>query len=216
MEYFHVSHLDVARACLRAYTESDVGVRDGWVDAEATVREVADGLVVVAVRGTERGEIRDWRADVRFLPAWGALGFGLIHRGAWRCAAKLYPAVDELLQYCDPYARVVFAGHSLGGMTSLCMGLMHDCVDEVVTFGTPACMRLRGDYPHSVTRYERLEDPVPRIPSWYRPVGDLQWWSGAELLSFSAAGALRPSDALNIADHDMRGYVAALEQSEAA
>ncbi|HMP83908.1 MAG TPA: lipase family protein [Verrucomicrobiota bacterium] len=180
-------NLTTAKACLRL---SKLVYGTASIDERSTDTQVVFGglandpsVLIVAFRGT-RG-IRDVLTDAKFLfkARWSgdSKGDPRVHRG---CLEAVRSVAERIRNRALDFAKVIIAGHSLGGGLAAPTALwLHErgiFVSEVHTFGS-----LRpgnGDFSalynsnlHDVTfRWEAEGDLIPWSPPWalgYRHVG---------------------------------------------
>lgn len=97
----------------------------------------ADGVAVLAFRGTQPDRVGDLVNDARFaLRAWD-LGAGRVHTGFRTCAIGLWPQVQAwLAQQASARSGLLICGHSLGGAIATLLAAP-SCATELVTIGSP-------------------------------------------------------------------------------
>jgi hypothetical protein len=70
--------------------------------------------IIVAFRGTDAGELADWKTNVRHKPATGP--FGLVHSGYLSAVDLLWPRITASLQRMrENNQTLLLTGHSMGG-----------------------------------------------------------------------------------------------------
>jgi hypothetical protein len=169
-----------------------------------------DGTVVAVFRGTTlqgldgiEDVVRDLRAAPRRAEFFPEIGF---------CHGGFLAGVESVAQNMMADlrgARVILAGHSLGGAMALIFGAMLAAAERmpaaIVTFGAPRpgfaklCRTLRTV---PVLRcYRNGRDPIPLLPCW------LPWWPYRQPGPLSAIGTPGPTP---IGDHHIASYRAAL------
>jgi triacylglycerol lipase len=110
----------------------------------------SDHMIIVAFRGTEPSQIRDWLSDVNTPVIPGPARKGLIHLGFGRALASVYPEIRDTIEEVRTNNQTLwFTGHSLGGalaMLAAATMYLEDpklLADGVYTFGQPrTCDRL--------------------------------------------------------------------------
>jgi hypothetical protein len=201
----------------------------------------SDRMIVVAFRGTEPAQIRDWLADATTPPWPGPATTGYVHYGFAQALESVFPDVkDALAELRTAEQSVWFTGHSLGGALAMLAAARLSLeeprlrADGVYTYGQPrTCDRLLGAAYNSrfsgrSFRFVNNEDIVPQLPP--EPV----YTHVESVRHFGADGRLRaPSSLLGglaqqaatfagnpfaastagIRDHGIRRYIAALRSS---
>lgn len=179
---------------------------------------------IIALRGTEPSELRDWLTDldVRLVPG----VFGSVHAGGSRALDNVWP--DLFLLARSSRVPLILTGHSLGGMlaTQLLARLIdaNVMVDRLCTFAPP---RSGNDvFARAINKrfkqawyFVNNNDIVPRIPRTrgYSHVGNMMyftrrrkllenpsWW---QLLTDRVAGRFHRPIADGIRDHSMTEYL---------
>jgi len=174
--YRRLTLRNLANICKRAYDKQTFS--DKRTGSEALVEDHGD-IRVIAFRGTQAGSMRDYWADMKMLPSVTALHHGLVHSGGWRRSGAMFR--KTLAQVESAKSRVIFIGHSLGGIEAIAMMLRFSGLpirpDEVVVFGTPPCVRLWEQPQMPVISVENYRDPIclARPYNIYEPIGDLLW-----------------------------------------
>lgn len=141
-------------------------------------------IAVVAFRGTDMTEIRDWICDASFATI-GVTG-GDMHHGFHSGWHGLKDEVERALGDNRP-KHIWLTGHSLGG--GLAVACAHDWefadgpkVDGVVTFGQPCIVKLNlaQHWVQSIRprmlRVVNEDDLVPHLPPGYIYFGGLAWF----------------------------------------
>jgi len=131
---------------------------------------------VVAIRGTQPGQLRDVIADGRFCPERSDYG-GLVHRGFWNHAQSLWEDLVDvgILETRKP---LTICGHSLGGAAATHIALYaglnrssgrsnpHLLTVGAPRIGTSGYHRQVRKHTASITRVVNHRDPVPLFLSW--------------------------------------------------
>ena len=128
-------------------------------------RRKSGGLALIAFRGTEPGDLRDFMTDLQVVPApWRGV---LVHAGFLAGAQALGPAgKDWVGRHRTPDDGLLLCGHSLGAALATLFALMVDAT-KVITIGSPRV----GDAAFSaalpagvVTRIANCADVVTALP----------------------------------------------------
>lgn len=195
-----------------------------------------DDMIVVAFRGTQPEELRDWLSDANTLLAPYAAGTGMIHSGFYRALEVVHPAMLRTLEeWRDNGQSLWFTGHSLGGalaMLAAARTYFEDptlLADGVYTFGQPrtCCPQLAAAYDEAfkgrMFRFVNNNDVVPQLPPapLFQHVAEERYFDAKGRLreKMSLAGGLadrlmgRTTDLLapggdGIRDHFIQSYLA--------
>ncbi|MGH3870252.1 MAG: lipase family protein [Pseudonocardiaceae bacterium] len=104
----------------------------------------SDHMVLVAFRGTEPSQIRDWLSDANTPVIPGPARKGLAHLGFTRALASIYPEIRDKIEEVRTNGQTLwFTGHSLGGALAMLTGATiyldnpRLLADGVYTFGQP-------------------------------------------------------------------------------
>ena len=137
----------------------------------------SDKMIIVAFRGTEPTNIKDWLSDANALATPGPAGKGFVHDGFSRALDSIYPQVKEAVQKLrDNDQTLWITGHSLGGaLAMLASARMHFenrnlLPNGVYTFGQPrTCDRLLAApyneaFASRVFRFVNNNDVVAQVP----------------------------------------------------
>lgn len=154
---------------------------------------------VFAFRGTD--EAADVLRDIRALP-WWTKGLGWCPAGFVKAAEPvLIKLMSIALKENLSMSQIVLTGHSLGGAIAIIVGaklaLLGHPVQEIVTFGTPRCGRLKVLDKTNVTMYRNGKDVVPQLPPLMR--------RHKKPLKIGVPGGW-------LADHKMRAYCDSLRR----
>ncbi|GAA2629563.1 lipase family protein [Actinomadura fulvescens] len=137
----------------------------------------SDDMVIVAFRGTEPKQLRDWLSDggAMLIPYTGATG--LVHLGFHQALQEVWPKLrDSIDTLRDRDQSLWFTGHSLGGaLAMLAAARLHFekpslLADGVYTFGQPRTCdpTLASAYDKAlkdrVFRFVNSHDIVPQLP----------------------------------------------------
>ncbi|POM24573.1 Lipase (class 3) [Actinomadura rubteroloni] len=155
--------------------------------------------VVVAFRGTEPGELRDWLTDCGALMVPYASGDGMVHLGFEQALDAVWPEIlTAVRELRTGNQKLWFTGHSLGGaLAMLAAARMYFAdprllADGVYTFGQPrTCDPILARaydtaFKGRMFRFVNNSDIVPKLPPdpLYRHVALEQY--------FDASGRLLP------------------------
>jgi triacylglycerol lipase len=137
----------------------------------------SDKMIIVAFRGTEPTNIKDWLTDTEALATPGPGGRGLVHDGFSRALDSIYPQLKEAIQKLQDNEQTLWiTGHSLGGaLAMLASARMYFedpnlLPDGVYTFGQPrTCDRMLAvpyneAFASKVFRFVNNNDVVPQVP----------------------------------------------------
>ena len=145
-----------------------------------------DRTVVVAFRGTNQDELRDWLIDARITS--DPVQHGRIHRGFYRATQGLLKGIVEAVKEHGGETKLVWVtGHSLGGAMALVF--TYECIASggiepagLVTFGQPLVVngrlahfmnsKLKGKY----LRFVHGADIVPRVFPTFSHCGNCVWF----------------------------------------
>ena len=87
----------------------------------------SDHMIIVAFRGTEPAQIRDWLSDSN-TPVWpGPAQKGMVHMGFSRALKSVYPRIRDKIEGIRTKDQTLwFTGHSLGAaLAMLAAATMH-------------------------------------------------------------------------------------------
>lgn len=135
-------------------------------DTQVRVEEMSSGHYAILFPGS--ASVRDWRTNARAgKVTWGK---GKVHSGF----AAAFSSVSQHILNCIPAnARVLIAGHSLGGaLATLCADAHQDIfqIENVFTFGSPRVgnAAFAGQYSQALGirtwRVVNAGDPVTHVP----------------------------------------------------
>lgn len=97
----------------------------------------ADGLALLAFRGTQPDRLRDLSTDARFFLRPWELGTGKVHTGFRAAALGLWPPVQDWLErVAAGRTRLLVCGHSLGAAVATLLALPARAT-HLVTAGSP-------------------------------------------------------------------------------
>ncbi|MGA5820702.1 lipase family protein [Kitasatospora sp. NPDC094028] len=201
----------------------------------------SDRMIVVAFRGTEPREIRDWLSDATTPPWPGPAGTGYVHYGFAQALESIFPDVRKAIAELRTDDQSVWlTGHSLGGALAMLAAARLELeepalrADGVYTFGQPrTCDRLlaaaynKGLKERSY-RFVNANDIVPQLPPEpaFTHVAALRYLDTAGKLHDSlplmaglterakglSAAAFEPTGE-GLRDHFMANYLAALRKN---
>lgn len=139
-------------------------------------------FIVVAFRGTDEGDVRDWMTNldcykktVNFLQKNHQ---GLVHEGFYDTATKFHNQMFDMLNQ-DKKKEFYITGHSLGGGIANCFRTflfndeMFSFKSHLYTFGSPRVFGYRTaklfdrKTPYTHIRFVTSKDPVPGVPFHY-------------------------------------------------
>ncbi|MFF8505823.1 lipase family protein [Streptomyces anulatus] len=137
----------------------------------------SDHMIIIAFRGTEPAQIKDWLSDATTPPRRGPGGTGYVHHGFAEALESVYPQVkDALEEYRTNDQSIWFTGHSLGGALAVLAGARlyleepRLAADGVYTYGQPrTCDRLLAaacnkGFKNRMYRFVNNNDVVPQMP----------------------------------------------------
>ncbi len=200
-----------------------------------------DHMIVIAFRGTEPQQIRDWLSDASTPPWPGPGRTGYVHYGFGEALESVFPDVrKDVAELRTDDQSVWLTGHSLGGALAMLAGarlMLEDprlTADGVVTFGQPrTCDRLLAaaynkGFKNRMYRFVNNNDIVPQLPPEpaYTHVDSLRYIDSggkvhdsvgllgglADRAKGLTADAFAPASD-GVRDHSMRNYLAALERN---
>ena len=124
-------------------------------------------LVVLAFRGTEPDEWRDWLTDLAYIKT-DFPGGGRVHQGFYFALVKIWDAVEADLKNLA-YPKI-YTGHSLGAAIALEAAVLRP-PRETHVFGCPRVgnKAFAERLPEGTVRYENWADPVTFIPPKISP-----------------------------------------------
>ncbi len=145
-----------------------------------------DRTVVVAFRGTNQAELRDWLIDARITS--DSVQHGRIHRGFYRSTRGLLKGIVEAVKEHGGETKLVWVtGHSLGGAMALVF--TYECIASggiepagLVTFGQPLVVNgrlahfLNSELKGRYLRFVHGGDLVPRVFPTFSHCGNLVWF----------------------------------------
>ncbi|MEV0829939.1 lipase family protein [Nonomuraea rubra] len=145
-------------------------------DTQAYVA-ASDQMIIVAFRGTQPEELRDWLSDANTLLTPYTAADGNIHAGFYRALDVVHPALLRTLEGWHTSGQSLwFTGHSLGGaLAMLAAARTHFedptlLADGVYTYGQPrtCCPRLAAAYDQvfrgRTFRFVNNNDIVAQLP----------------------------------------------------
>ncbi|MFF2730335.1 lipase family protein [Streptomyces sp. NPDC058008] len=201
----------------------------------------SDRMIIIAFRGTEPVQIKDWLSDITTPPVPGPAGTGYIHHGFGEALDSIYSEVKSALaEFRNNGQSVWFTGHSLGGALALLAGARtyleepRLAADGVYTYGQPrVCDRLLAaacnkGFKDRIYRFVNNNDIVPQMPPEpvFTHVDALRYIDSRGKLHASmplvggladrarglTADVLAPAGD-GVRDHFMHNYVSALEKN---
>jgi len=146
------------------------------VDTQAFVCSGRD-TTLIAFRGTEALNIKDWVTDLMIATVYAPVGVGKVHRGFDAAFSAIRPQLELALneQY-DGHSPIWITGHSLGGALSILAAAQLSFaqklpVQGIYTFGQPRvgdrtfAKFVRKALQDRVVRFVNDRDIVPQVPS---------------------------------------------------
>jgi len=193
-----------------------------------------DDLLLVAFRGTQPDDLRDWMTDVDLKPVQFP-GGGQVHEGFFRALNLVWRDIVAIIAAEQTEAQSLWiTGHSLGAalatLATARFRLEQDKpVNGLYTFGSPRvgdrefAMRFNADFRNRAFRYVNNNDVVTRVPMrqfdyshvgtflYYDTTGalqsDLHWWNRfLETVKGEIGDFLKPGFDF-IKDHFISNYV---------
>jgi triacylglycerol lipase len=208
-------------------------------DTQAVVLGDAD-KVIVAFRGTEPANLRDWVTDAEAILVPGPAG--MVHKGFLDALTLVHRSLREIIRtFQDRGQSLWVAGHSLGAaLATLFVAKLRFDEDKPVfglyTFGQPRtgnrdfARAFDADFQSLMFRFVNNTDVVPRVPpraGLYSHVGTFLYFDETKTLRADPGFWFRRLDALKSAvddfrtlrpgavkDHAMTEYLAALERKQ--
>lgn len=179
---------------------SPVAASDSFlpVDTQAFVCS-NDKVTLIAFRGTEPLNVKDWFTDLMVGSIPAPIGLGNVHKGFDAAFAAIRPQLQSTLsEQHDGKTPIWITGHSLGGalamLTAVQLKFSYKLpVQGVYTFGQPRVGdRTFAKFAHSVlgdrmVRFVNNKDIVPQVPS---PKMLLNYWHNNPELHFDPDGRL--------------------------
>jgi triacylglycerol lipase len=175
--------------------------REKGIDTQAFLCSNPEA-VLLAFRGTEPKDLKDWLTDVRATPVPGPAGKGKVHRGFLHALSAAWPQLEEALKnHRDNQQTIWVTGHSLGGSLAVLAvaRLLFEtktAVQGLYTFGQPRTCDwtftrvFNQAFPAQANRLVNNNDIVPHLP----PIGILwRYWHIERMFYIDASGDLRPS-----------------------
>ena len=96
--------------------------------------------VLISVRGTEPGKIKDWLQDIKTDEVNFSEGNGQVHKGFYECFLFVKEKIDDIIKL-NSMKEIIVTGHSLGGAiaTLTAAYIRENVTDKVIlyTFGSP-------------------------------------------------------------------------------
>ncbi|WP_234353030.1 lipase family protein [Streptomyces sp. NRRL B-1140] len=214
-------------------------------DTQAFVA-ASDRMIVVAFRGTESRQIRDWLTDTTTPPVPGPGGKGFVHHGFNQALASVHPQIRDTVHELRANNQSVWiTGHSLGGALAMLAGARmyfeepNHLPDGVYTFGQPrTCERLlaaahKTPFKNRHHRFVNNNDIVPTVPAEpaFTHVGQLHYFDTAGRLhdtmplvthladrakGVATAGDPFAAGSDGVRDHAIDRYIACLEKNLAS
>ncbi|MBB4895942.1 putative lipase [Streptomyces olivoverticillatus] len=201
----------------------------------------SDDMIIVAFRGTEPAQIRDWLSDATTPPWTGPARTGYVHYGFAQALESVFPTVKDTLQEFRTNGQsLFFTGHSLGGALAMLAAArlyLEDpelLADGVYTYGQPrTCDRLLAaaynkGFKQRMFRFVNNNDIVPQLPPEpaFTHVETLRYLDSSGRLREQTshiggltdrvkgytADAFAPA-ADGVRDHSIRKYIGALEKN---
>jgi triacylglycerol lipase len=201
----------------------------------------SDHMILVAFRGTEPAQIRDWLSDANTPVLPGPTQKGLVHLGFSRALASVYPQIRDKIEKTRTNDQTLwFTGHSLGGaLAMLAAATMYFedpklRADGVYTFGQPrTCDHLLAKAHNAVFesrhfRFVNNNDEVAQVPPEpvFHHVNVMMYFDANGKLHEKTSMVSKLADSFSgftsdpfapgtdgIRDHSMNKYLALLEKN---
>ncbi|GAA3761000.1 pimeloyl-ACP methyl ester carboxylesterase [Spinactinospora alkalitolerans] len=199
----------------------------------------SDDMVIIAFRGTQAEEIRDWLSDANAPMVPHSGNTGMAHWGFSTALEAVYPDIlDAVREFRADGQSLWFTGHSLGGaLAMLAAARMHFVdgllADGVYTFGQPrTCDAALADaydtaFRGRMFRFVNNSDIVAQVPPEpiYRHVAEMKYFDAdgrmrdrapslmgglADRVKGHTADVFAPGTD-GIRDHYMDAYIARLD-----
>lgn len=174
-----IEHKNLAVASKMSY-----GTPTGSVLGVEYLAYIADGELVIAVRGTQVSEpagVLDVLRDVLIIPWYSRDAGGFFPLGFVRGSKAILGDIKGILRD-NPNIPVSLTGHSLGGAIALLLGemLVKDGFElkQCVVFGSPKVGKLK--HLKGFTQYRNGRDVVTFLPLTSRNPGNLVELPGSE------------------------------------
>ncbi|MGD9851916.1 MAG: Mbeg1-like protein [Nitrospirales bacterium] len=249
-QYRHQNAMLLAQAALLAYQTPDViqPVVAQWgldqfvfVDRGETQAYLAgnEDMIVLAFRGTEPDNLKDWMTDAKIKRVKGP--YGRVHRGFLKGLRTVLPEIRAVLEEWQVHAQSLWlTGHSLGAaLATLAVATFGEeakPVHGLYTFGQP---RVGGksfarnfdlEFQSRTFRFVNNNDVVTRVPPrelGYRHVGnvlvfdtfgklqtDLHFWNHFLDRVKGRIEDLGKPGTDGVKDHHMANYLKQLDRKE--
>ncbi|MFF4105046.1 lipase family protein [Streptomyces sp. NPDC001903] len=201
----------------------------------------SDRMVVVAFRGTEPAQPKDWLSDATTPPWPGPAATGYVHYGFAQALQSVFPEVAQgIAELRDSGQAVFICGHGLGGAPAMPTGARLHLeaprlrADGVYTYGRPrTCDRMPAKaydtaFGKRMHRFVNNNDIVPQLPPEpaFHHVDTLRHIDADGRLRASMPPAAALADRAKgftadllapagdgVKDHSMQRYIGALEKN---
>lgn len=155
-----VDDLALARLCEEVYSRpwEEIG------DVRYRIYPDLAELPIIAFQGTE--DLDEALTDAHAWPIRSWDGWF----GHWGIVSRIEAALPGIVR--EVHGPAIFTGHSLGGGDALAAGALWPWRDNIVVAFEPPRMGFHGlrraHRNNTVRIYQHGNDPVPRIPFWFR------------------------------------------------
>ena len=156
--------------------------------------------IIVAFRGTDAGELADWKTNLQHKPASGA--FGLVHSGYLAAVDLLWPRITASLERMrENEQTLLLTGHSMGGALAVVAAAKFAAdaaipVAGLYTFGQPAVAEASFERELATRvggRYFRFVNSVDMVPGI---AVDTAFAPGGQQLFIDRGGSIHTGTAL--------------------
>ena len=223
-----------AEAAKLAYADQSDCPQDIFITAKSTQATLVKrgNLAILAFRGTEPDQLRDWISDIRVAKI--TFNGHQVHKGFYRAYQDIRRFVLDHINRLDKTTQLYITGHSLGAALATLAAFDLDRLGfkimGVYTFGSPRvgdrqfAAAFNAKFESRSYRIINRSDIVCRVPSmlrwrhinqavWFNGQNRPQiitppWWYGATEIWHNATRFKWGKD---LTDHSMDGYLARVQ-----